>query len=143
MARIKRNLFFIAAVVALALIGFAGFYNFAASQRRAPGGTKEAGSAGYPGAGARARYPAAAIPQSDNGPAEISRLTLSCRAVIPSDAVGNAETAMVYALQHELLKSTNLFVPQTTKLGPEIHRARDGDTFSFDVALALKRPIKL
>jgi len=149
MTWIKRNLFFvIGAGVALALIGFVGVYQLVASKDRAQIRTQETGAvtipgAGYRGVSGRDQYPVAAIPESDPGPSEIPKLTLRCRAVIPSHAAGDAATTIAYALQKELRTGTNFFNPQTTELGPEIHRDGDADTFTFDVTVALQRPIKL
>jgi hypothetical protein len=149
MAWIKRNLSLVlGAVVALALMGFAGFYHLAASKDLAPIGTEETGAMKVPDTGlqdssARNRHSLAAIPERDQGPSEIGKLTLRCRAVIPSQASGDAATTIAYALQNELRTGTNFFNPQKTELGPEIHRDRDGETFTFDVTVALQRPIKL
>ena len=147
MARNKQNLFFVVgAVVALAFIGCVVFYSFSGSNHNAKGTgdlkTADAQSSehGLPVPGVL--RPAAAV-AGTSGTNESPTLTLRCRAVIPSHVSSDAETTIAYALQKELQASTNLFDPQATKLGPEIHRVRDADTFTFDVALALRRPIKL
>ncbi len=155
MTWIKRNLVFvIGAVVVLAVTGLAFFY---ASESRVESRESKAGDAGrgaFPPSNLdprrstdlglrpeQGKVEPAAVQQS--GSTSDARLTLRCRAVIPSQAVGDAETAIAYALQSELQASTNLFNPGTTELGPEIHRDRGADTFTFDVTLALRRPIKL
>ena len=157
MTWIKRNLVFaIGAVVVLAVTGLAVFY---ASESRVESRESRAGDAGrgaFPPStldprrstdlGLRpeqGKVEPAAVQQSGSSSDEIARLTLRCRAVIPSQAAGDAETTIAYALQSELQASTNLFNPGTTELGPEIHRDRGADTFTFDVTLALRRPIKL
>jgi hypothetical protein len=147
MARNKQNLLFVVgAVVALAFIGWVAFCSFSGSNHNTEGtgdlktADARSGEHGLPVPGAL--RPAAAVTgtsRTDDSPT----LMLRCRAVIPSHVSSDAETAIAYALQKELQASTNLFDPQATKFGPEIHRDREADTFTFDVALALKRPIKL
>ena len=48
-------------------------------------------------------------------------------------------------MQNELRASTNLFDPKETKLGEQINpdQNQDTNTFTFNVTLSLKRPIKL
>jgi hypothetical protein len=57
----------------------------------------------------------------------------------------NADPTIAYAVQNELRSSTNLFDPVKTKLGEQINpdQNQDTNTFTFNVTLALKRPIKL
>jgi len=83
---------------------------------------------------------AAAGPKATN---EIATVSLLCRAVSRAYVVPDADTTIAYAVQNELQASTNLFDPKETKLGQEIHRDQDTNTFTFNVTLALKRPIKL
>jgi hypothetical protein len=147
MTWIKRNLFCVIGVplcgMALAVIGFAAFY---ANESRVEIRESRAGDA-FPPPTPDPRpstdlVRSAAVSQSGSSSDEIAKLTLRCRAVIPSHVSGDAETTIAYAMQKELQTSTRLFDPRTTKLGPEIHRERDGETFTFDVTLALNRPIK-
>ena len=139
MGWIKRNLFFvIGAVVALGLIGFVASHSFSGSKHNA----EATGALEAVDAPSRERGPATAVAGTSSTD-ESPTLTLRCRAVIPSHVSRGAETTIAYALQKELQASTDLFNPQTTKLGPEIRREGDADTFTFDVTVALKRPIKL
>jgi len=151
MAWNKRNLVFaVGIVVTLAFIGFVASSSFSGSKRNAERrGESKAADAGSKGLERGTpnlqldNVQVAAAPGGTSGTEESPSLTLRCRAVIPSYASGDAETAIAYALQNELRASTNLFNPEAMKLGPEIHRDGNADTFTFNVTLALKRPLKL
>ena len=84
----------------------------------------------------------AATPGATN---EIAKVTLLCRAVSLAYVAPNADPTIAYAVQNELRASTNLFDPKETKLGEQINpdQNQDTNTFTFNVTLALKRPIKL
>jgi type IV pilus assembly protein PilM len=76
---------------------------------------------------------------------EIAKVTLLCRAVSLAYVAPNADPTIAYAVQNELRASTNLFDPKETRLGEQINpdQNQDTNTFTFNVTLALKRPIKL
>ena len=84
----------------------------------------------------------AATPGATN---EIAKVTLLCRAVSLAYVAPNADPTIAYAVQNELRASTNLFDPKETKLGEQMNpdQNQDTNTFTFNVTLALKRPIKL
>jgi type IV pilus assembly protein PilM len=85
---------------------------------------------------------AVAAPGATN---EVAKVTLLCRAVSLAYVSPNADPTIAYAVQNELRASTNLFDPKETKLGEQINpdQNQDTNTFTFNVTLALKRPIKL
>jgi hypothetical protein len=92
--------------------------------------------------GAAAGATDAATPGATN---EVSKVTLLCRAVSLAYVAPNADPTIAYAMQNELRASTNLFDAKETKLGEQINpdQNQDTNTFTFNVTLALKRPIKL
>ncbi len=85
---------------------------------------------------------ASAGPENTN---EIAKVTLLCRAVSLAHVDPNADPSIAYAVQNELRGSTNLFDPKETKLGEQINpdQNQDTNTFTFNVTLALRRPLKL
>ena len=58
----------------------------------------------------------------------------------PVTGFGDAETVIAYALQRELQASTNLFRSSNDETRAGDSSGPDADTFTFDVALALRRP---
>ena len=146
MARAKRNLLFaVGAVVALALIAFASFSRFAVSSHNA-GADKSSLEANDVHAASNDLVPLSGLTKATDAPAsgvnETMKITLHCRAVNLTRVTPDADTKIAYALEHEL-KASWLFDPNETKLGPNISVGADTNTLTFDVTLALKRPIRL
>jgi len=148
MAWVKRNLLFvIGAAVVLGLIGFAAFHIF-------PGETRNAGRDKLIQANqtiapladsvpnSRVRQAGAVAADQTSGATEIKKITLRCRAVDRKDVSPASDVIVAYALKREL-EAGPLFDAETTKLGPHIKIEPETDTFTFDVTLTLKRPIKL
>ena len=73
---------------------------------------------------------------------EVSVITLRCRAVSLSNVDPSANTGIAFALQNELRASTNFFDPEKTELVGTITPDDVTGTFTFDVSVALKRPLK-
>ena len=98
-----------------------------------------------PEGGAPGAAPGTALPATPGATNEIAKVTLLCRAVSLAYVAPNADPTIAYAVQNELRASTNLFDPKETKLGEQINpdQNQDTNTFTFNVTLALKRPIKL
>jgi type IV pilus assembly protein PilM len=116
---------------------------------------------GIPLGGPRAMPPAPGLPAGEAAPAasgdpnapatetgnsnEVSTVTLLCRAVdltkisgVPADA----NITVAYALENEL-KANALFNPTNTSLSGQFTSDDASGTVTFEVKLALKRPIKL
>ena len=73
---------------------------------------------------------------------EVNTITLKCRAVDLSGVVSDANTTIIYALQNELRASTNYFDAENTEaLGTTVQDPATG-TFTFDVKVVLKHPLK-
>jgi type IV pilus assembly protein PilM len=97
-----------------------------------------------------ARYGATPPPQPDaaaaGGPPpatnEIATVTIKCRAVDLKDIRSDANTTIIYALQKALKDSTNYFDAEHTEVVGQIMQDANG-TFTFDVSVALKHPLKL
>ena len=89
--------------------------------------------------------PGATDPATPGATNEVAKVTHLCRAVSLAYVTPNADPTIAYAMQNELRASTNLFDPKETKLGEQINpdQNQDTNTFTFNVTLALKRPIKL
>ena len=123
---------------------------------------------GIPPPGGGARFPAPAppppmesgglpsaeaVPVSADGsevapasnPDEVATVTLLCRAVDMTKIPGvtaDANITVAYAVEHEL-KSNALFNPTNTLLSPQLTPDDASGTVTFEVKLALNRPIKL
>ena len=84
--------------------------------------------------------PVAAAPaQATN---EVSTIRLKCRAVNLANVVSDANTTIIYALQNELRASTNYFDAEKTEVIGTIVPDDTTGTFTFDVSVALKHPLK-
>ena len=93
----------------------------------------------YPGAmgggGGRGAMP--------SGPVEISQLNLSCRARNMIQRPPTANTEFVFAVE-EALKRNEMFDPTGTLLTNKIQQVdASAVSFTFDVILQLKKPIRL
>jgi hypothetical protein len=75
-------------------------------------------------------------------PGEIASLTLHCRAVDLTNVTPDANITVAYALENEL-KTSALFNPTNTLLSPQLNVDGTSGTVTFEVKLALNRPIKL
>jgi type IV pilus assembly protein PilM len=88
---------------------------------------------------------AAATPGVPSETNEVSTIALKCRAVdlsLPPVSIADANTTIIYALQNELRASTNYFDAEKTEvIGTVVQDAITG-TFTFDVSVALKHPLK-
>ncbi len=73
---------------------------------------------------------------------EVSTITLKCRAVDLKNIVSDANTTIIYALQNELRASTNYFDAEKTEVVGTIAPDEATGTFTFDVSIALKHPLK-
>ena len=73
---------------------------------------------------------------------EVSTLTLKCRAVNLAGVQSDASTTIIYALQNELRASTNFFDAEKTEALGTIVIDDSNGTFTFDVTIALKHPLK-
>ena len=98
-----------------------------------------------PEGGTAVEVPGTTPPAAPGDTNEIAKVTLLCRAVSLAYVAPNADPTIAYAVQNELRANTNLFDPKETKLGEQINpdQNQDTNTFTFNVTLALKRPIKL
>jgi type IV pilus assembly protein PilM len=118
------------------------------ARRMPPGGISEDPRARYglaPGVPPPPPDAAAALPGAPPATNEVSTITLKCRAVdlsLPPVSIADANTTIIYALQNELRASTNYFDAEKTEvIGTVIQDAITG-TFTFDVSVALKHPLK-
>jgi hypothetical protein len=82
---------------------------------------------------------AAGLPPATN---EVATITIKCRAVDLKDIRSDANTTIIYALQKALKDSTNYFNADHTEVVGQIMQDANG-TFTFDVSVALKHPLKL
>ena len=73
---------------------------------------------------------------------EVSTITLKCRAVNLAGIVSEANTKIIYALQNELRASTNYFDAALTEVVGTILTDDATGTFTFDVKVVLKHPLK-
>jgi hypothetical protein len=106
------------------------------------GAPKTVGTEGVPPANTGAVPPvdaAAATPGDTN---EVSALTIRCRAVNMGSVLADANTTIIYALENELKASTNYFDPEKTQLVGTIVPDDATGTFTFEVLVALKHPLK-
>ena len=94
----------------------------------------------------RGRYPEAPPPPAPTATPEaasgISTLTVKCRAVDLKNVISDANTTIIYALQNELRASTNYFDADKTEVVGTIVPDETTGTFTFDVSIALKHPLK-
>jgi len=78
---------------------------------------------------------------------QIDQINLTCRGVNLNNFSPTANTELAFTLERELKASTNYFVSgtnETTQLtGKMVDDANATNTFTFEVTLKLKRPIKL
>lgn len=92
-----------------------------------------------PTAAAPDQAAAAAAAGSTN---EVTTITLKCRAVNLANFIADANTTIIYTLQNELKASTNYFDPDKTEVVGTIVPDDASGTFTFDVTVALKHPLK-
>ena len=84
---------------------------------------------------------AAAVPAME-ATNEVSTITLKCRAVDLKNIISDANTKIIYALENELRASTNYFDAEKTQVVGTIASDEATGTFTFDVSIALKHPLK-
>ena len=106
-------------------------------RRGMPGGEGDMGRRGMPAPEAPA-VAAGAVPATN----EVSTITLKCRAVNLANVQSDANTTIIYALQDTLRKSTNYFDAEKTEVVGTIVPDDATGTFTFDVSIALKHPLK-
>jgi hypothetical protein len=123
-------------------IAFAKRYGLPEGGRPPPPPPPPIGEAAPPAPGVPSPDGTAASGTSGNTN-EIAKVTLLCRAVSLAHVDPNADPSIAYAVQNELRGSTNLFDPKETKLGEQINpdQNQDTNTFTFNVTLALRRPL--
>ena len=80
---------------------------------------------------------------STTGGCEISAIVLTCRGVNLTHLAPAANSQLAYALEQALKKQTEVFDPAGTTLSSQINAEEGKFTFSFDVTVKLKRPLKL
>jgi hypothetical protein len=88
---------------------------------------------------------AAAVPGASPATNEVSTITLKCRAVdlsLPPVSISDANTTIIYALQNELRAATNYFDAEKTEVIGTVVQDATTSTFTFDVLVALKHPLK-
>jgi type IV pilus assembly protein PilM len=94
------------------------------------------------GGGEDATKSAKAAPSTN----QIDQINLTCRGVNLNSFSPTANTELAFTLERELKASTNYFVSgtnDTTLTGKMVDDANATNTFTFEVTLKLKRPIKL
>jgi hypothetical protein len=85
-----------------------------------------------------------AAPKKTGASNEVGMLTLTCEAVNLKASSPTANDLMVFTFQDKLKSMTNLFDSKETTLSGSITLTNITDaTFTFDVNLKLKRPVKL
>ncbi len=111
-------------------------------RRGMPGGREALMAEGRRGMIPEVAPVAAAAPLATN---EVNTITLKCRAVDLSLApmnIADASATIIYSLQNELRASTNYFDAEKTEaLGTTVQDPATG-TFTFDVTVVLKHPLK-
>ena len=111
-------------------------------RRGMPGGRDAMMAEGRRGMMPEAAPVAAAAPVATN---EVNTITLKCRAVdlsLPPMNIADASATIIYSLQNELRASTNYFDAEKTEaLGTTVQDPATG-TFTFDVTVVLKHPLK-
>lgn len=83
------------------------------------------------------------VPAATPATNTVSAITLKCRAVNLAGIVSEANTTIIYALQNELRASTNYFDAELTEVVGTILTDDATGTFTFDVKVVLKHPLKL
>jgi len=86
---------------------------------------------------------AAALSSGGTGGCEISMIVLTCRGVDLTHLAPAANSQLAYALEQALKKQTDVFDPAGTTLSPQINAEEGKFTFSFDVTVKLKRPLRM
>jgi type IV pilus assembly protein PilM len=87
----------------------------------------------------------AATPDAGAAPAptnEISSIKVSCRAVNLGKVAADANDRLAYDFLERVKALTNYFLPSETVLGGKPVVEASADTYTFDVTLKLKQPIK-
>jgi len=74
---------------------------------------------------------------------EISGIVLTCRSVNMSSVSSKANSELAYALESQLKSSTNYFDPTGTSFSGAVLPDASDLTFSFEMTVKLKRPLKL
>jgi type IV pilus assembly protein PilM len=74
---------------------------------------------------------------------EISGVILTCRSVNMSSVGPTANGGVAYALESQLKNNTNYFDPVGTSFSGDVRPDSSDLTFSFDMTVKLKRPLKL
>ena len=83
------------------------------------------------------------ISTAPSGGCEISMIVLTCRGVDMTHVAPAANSQLAYALEQALKKQTEVFDPAGTTLHPQINAEEGKFTFSFDVTVKLKRPLRI
>jgi len=83
------------------------------------------------------------ISSAPSGGCEISMIVLTCRGVDMTHVAPAANSQLAYALEQALKKQTDVFDAAGTTLSPQINAEEGKFTFSFDVTVKLKRPLKI
>lgn len=78
-----------------------------------------------------------------SGGCEISMIVLTCQGVDMTHVAPAANSQLAYALEQALKKQTDVFDANGTTLSPQINAEAGKFTFSFDVTVKLKRPLRL
>jgi hypothetical protein len=73
---------------------------------------------------------------------EVSVITMKCRAVDLTSIASEANSTIAYTLQEQLKASTNFFIPEKTELVGQLVPDPTTGTFTFDVSVSLKNPLK-
>ena len=96
-----------------------------------------------PAKGPRKNRGPGAGPGGSSGGCEIVSLFLTCRAVDMTSVAAAANTQLTYALEQALKKQTDVFDPAGTTLTGNVATDENKFTFTFEVTVKLKRPLKL
>ena len=70
-------------------------------------------------------------------------IVLTCRGVDLTHLAPAANSQLAYALEQAFKKQTDVFDPAGTTLSPQINAEEGKFTFSFDVTVKLKRPLRM
>ena len=94
----------------------------------------------------KGQLPAASAPSQPAATAaatDITGVILTCRSVNMSSVSSKAYSELAYALETQLKSSTNYFDPAGTSFSGAVLPDASDLTFSFEMTVKLKRPLKL
>jgi hypothetical protein len=105
-------------------------------------------AAANPGAAApiissKKRRAASAASSGGQGGCEITSVLLTCRGVDMTSTAAAANSQLAYALEQALKKQTDVFDPAGTTLSGNLANEEGKFTFTFDVTVKLKRPVRM